>query len=184
MKKSLIAVFLCFIAFSFTSKAQNYKFGHINLQEVIYLMPEMDSAKVVIEKYGKDLQEIFVSMQNEYQTKVNTYQQMQASWSQAILQAKVQEIQGIEQRIQQYQQSAEQELSQKQNQVMAPIFQKANKAIQKVGKANGFTYIFDLSSGTVPYFDETTSVDVSVLLKKELNIPLDKKLPIQGTPQM
>lgn len=183
MKRIFTLVIVSLLCSSSAIMAQSLKFGHVNMQETIYLMSEMDSARVVLEKYGKNLEEIFVSMQTEYQTKLNAYQQSQATWSPAVLQAKEQELMEIQQRLQQYQQSAEQDLAQKQNQLLTPIYQKANEAIKKVGKANGFTYIFDISAGNIPYFDEAASTDVTPMLKKELNIPLDKKLPVQAPQQ-
>ena len=71
----------------------------------------------------------------------------------------------------------------KQQEVLAPIQMKANEAVQKVGRNNGFIYIFDISTGTLPYFDETKSIDVADMLKKALNIPLDKKLKQQQMAQ-
>ncbi len=184
MKKLLAVLAGLTILSSVCAFAQEYKFGHVNSQEIIYLMDEMDSARVVIEKYGAELEEIFVSMQNEYQTKLNTYQQMNATWSPAVLQAKEQELSEIGQRLEQYRQNAEQDITQKQNEVLSPIYQKANDAIKKVGEENGFIYIFDTSVGAIPYFNEKMSTDVTVLMKKALNIPLDKQLPTQTMPQI
>ncbi len=179
MKKLLIAILILVGSKSFVS-AQNFKFGHVNLQEVIYLMSEMDSAVKVLENYSKDLQDTFAQMQNEFTTKLNTFQQMSGSYTPAVLDAKTKELQGIEQRLEEFSQNAQADLQQKQMELFTPVTQKANEALQKIGNANGFTYIFDLSSSTIPYFNEDMSQDVSVLLKQELNIPLDKKLtPVQ-----
>ena len=35
--------------------AQNFKFGHINSDELIQAMPEFDSANVKLEKFRKEL---------------------------------------------------------------------------------------------------------------------------------
>ncbi len=177
MKKLGTLLILCFVCSMVPAKAQTFKFGHINLQETVYLMSEMDSAIVTLEKYSKDLQETFVSMQNEFQSKYNTYQQMSANWTPVVLQAKEKELQEMQQRLQQFEQSAQTELQQKQQEILAPIYKKANEALTKVGKANGFTYVFDISTATIPYVNDAVSINVSDMVKKELNIPLDKKLP-------
>jgi len=52
---------------------------------------------------------------------------------------------------------------------MKPIVDKANAAISKVAKANGFVYVFDVSTGAVAYFSDQ-SIDVLPLVKKELGI--------------
>lgn len=177
----LVAISLLII--SGASYAQNLKFGHINMQEIVFLMDEMDSARVVLEKYNKDIQDTYNAMLTEYQTKVSTYQQMAANWTPATQEAKANEIQNLEQRLNQYQQSAQMDLQNKQQELIMPIQQKASEAVNKVGRTNGFTYIYDLSIGAVIYFDEQSSIDVSNMVKKELNIPLDKKLPMGGQQQ-
>lgn len=175
MKKLTLILFIALFG-SMTSFAQELKFGHVNMQEVIFLMDEMDSAQVVLEKFGNELQETFVSMQNEFQSKVNTYQQMSANWTPAVMQAKTEELQSMEQRLQQFQASAQQDLQRKQQELIAPIQAKAYEEVSALGKANGFIYIFDTSIGSLCFFDETKSVDVTDMLKNALNIPLDKKI--------
>lgn len=176
MKKTAIILFLSILCSTSFISAQDLKFGHVNLQEIILLTAEMDSAQAVLERYGNDLQETFVSMQNEFQSKYNTYQQMSANWAPAVLDAKTKELEEMQARLQQFQQSAQNDLQSKQQELLAPIYRAANDAVAKVGKANQLIYVFDISTGGVPYFDETKSLDLAPLLKKELNIPLDKKV--------
>lgn len=175
MKKSLLIV----IAFIFASAsfAQELKFGHVNMQEIVYLMDEMDSARVVLEKYNQDIQDTYNSMVSEFQRKYTEYQQMAANWSPAVLEAKQKELQDIEVRIQEYQQSAQVDMQNKQQEIFAPIQMKANEAVQKVGRTNGLVYIFDISMGTIPFVNETLSIDVTPMVKAELNISPSKKLP-------
>ena len=175
MKKLVIIAFIALFS-SVSSFAQELKFGHVNMQEIILLMDEMDSAQVVLEKFGKELQETFVSMQNEFQSKVNTYQQMSANWTPAVMQAKTEELQSMEQRLQQFQASAQQDIQLKQQELLAPVQAKAYEALTNLGQANGFIYIFDISTGSVGYFNEKMRVDVSEMRKNALNIPLDKKM--------
>ena len=77
MKTLLKLSFVALLLVSTSSYAQTFKFGHINMQTLVQLMPETDSANVALEKYGKDLEETFQGMQKEFQTKYETYQQKQ-----------------------------------------------------------------------------------------------------------
>lgn len=172
----LLIVLLLFI--SANTSAQTLKFGHINLQELISVMPERDSALVKLDKYGKELQEQLETMQTEYQTKLNVYQQKQATWTAAILEAKQKELVDLQQRFEQYQNSASQDYQVMQNQLMTPVITKATAVITKLGKSNGLIYIFDTSSGTIPYIDPALSTDVLPLAKTDMKIPADKK-PMQ-----
>ena len=177
--KKLIIIISALVIGSSSMSAQTFKFGHLNVQEIAFLTSDMDSAQVVLEKYSKDLQDTFASMQNEFYTKYNSYQQNSASWTPAVLEAKQKELQEMEQRLQQFQQNASAELQQKQQQMLTPIFTKVSEAISTVGKSNGFTYIFDTSANSIPFINDAVSIDVAPMIKKNLNIPLDKKIKAQ-----
>ncbi len=166
--------------------AQNLKFGHINSQELISLMPERDSAIMQLERYAEDLEETLQAMQTEFQTKYTTYQQRQATWTAAVLESRTKELQEIDARIQQFQQTASQEYQQMQQILFAPVFQKANETIQKLGKDKALIYIFDTSSGAIPYINVDLSEDLLPSAKRELGIPADKTPMQRGfeSPQM
>jgi len=162
---------ILFVFSTTTSFAQTFKFGHINSQELIALMPDRDSAVVKLDKYSKDLQATVDEIQTEYQTKLNTYQQKQATWTAVVLEAKQRELQEIQNRYEQFQQSAGQDYQQMQQSIFAPVFQKANETIGKIGKD-------DTSTGAVPFFSTAQCVDIMPLAKTQLGIPADKK-PMQ-----
>ncbi len=176
LSKILLSVFLLA---SSTSFAQTLKFGHINSQELIAVMPERDSAVIKLEKYAAELESELKAMQAEFQTKYNTYQQKQATWTAAVLESKTKELQELDGRIQQYQQNASEEYQQMQQILYAPVFQKANETIKSIGKERGLIYIFDTSAGSLPYIDATLSEDILPLAKSALKIPADKK-PMQS----
>lgn len=173
--KQLTKVFLLFfllgpaVAFS-----QNYKFGHINSEELIALMPERDSAVVTLERHGNQLEEELQSLQTEFQTKLRAYEQKAATWTASTLEAKQKELQDLEVRMQRYQQSAQGEFQELQQALFQPIIIKANEAITRVGKEQGLIYIFDTSVGATPYIDFEKSIDVLPLVRTILNIPADK----------
>jgi len=175
-----LIVFVLLAGISGTVSAQNFKFGHINAQELIMLMPERDSAIVKWENYVKEVQEQIETMQVEFNNKMTVYQSKQATWSAIILEQKQKELQELTQRIEEFERTAQQDAQNMQRMLLSPVSEKAINAVKKVGKDNGFTYIFDISSGVLPYFNEDQSVDILPLVKKELGIPADKKLPTQS----
>lgn len=178
MKKIALFVFFLSVA-GFCANAQTLKFGHINTQELVSLMSEMDSARVKLDTYRAELVETMEGMQQEYTAKYNEYTKKEATWTPAIREAKEKEIQEMIQRLQQFEQSAQQEMQQMQQMLMAPVYQKAQEAINKVGKENGLTYIFDTSAGSIIYMDEAVSTNILPLAKKELGIPAEKVAPTQ-----
>jgi len=72
MKKYVILSVLFVLSCSVFSQAQTLKFGHINVQELVDLMPERDSAYVTFQKHQDDLEETYVSIQNELQAKLQS----------------------------------------------------------------------------------------------------------------
>ena len=52
---------------------------------------------------------------------------------------------------------------------MAPIMQKLDAAIQAVGQADGYVYIFDVARTPIAYIS-TQSVDVTAKVKAQLGI--------------
>ena len=177
--KKLTLAFLLFAGISFLAGAQNLKFGHINSSELVSLMTEMDSARVKLQAYQTDLEETLQGMEDEYNTKLTEYQRKSATWSATVKEAKEADIQSLVQRIQQFQQTASQEMQQMQQILMSPVVKKAQEAIEKVAKANNLIYVFDTSTGATVYTDDTQSMDILPLAKKELGIPAEKVAPSQ-----
>ncbi len=171
MKKLLGIILIAVLVSASNVFAQkgDYKFGHINSNELLSVMPERDSARIEIQSYSQMLQQEMEAMQVELQNKYTTYMEKQETYSDLVRQSKEQEIQEMQQRIQSFQQTAQQDLQQKEAELFQPIMDKAQAAIEKVAKANGFTYIFDLGAGGVLYFSDQ-SVDILPLVKKELGI--------------
>ncbi|MDR0763244.1 MAG: OmpH family outer membrane protein [Bacteroidales bacterium] len=176
--KKIIVILALAVGIVVPATAQHaYKFGHLNVSELIVLMPERDSAAAKMEAYAKDLQEQIETLQVELNNKVNVYQTKQATWSAAILEAKQKELQEMNQRIEEFQRTAQEDFARMQQTLLRPVQEKAMAAIVKVGKDNGFTYIFDTSTGALPYFSADHSENVLPLVKTELKIPADKIAP-------
>ena len=171
MKKVLgiILVAVLVSASSVFAQKGDYKFGHINSNELLSVMPERDSARAELQEYSKMLQQEMEAMQVEYQNKVNTYLEKQETYSDLVRQSKETEIQEMQRRVQEFQSTAQQDYQQKEAELFQPIMDKAQAAIEKVAKANGFTYVFDLGAGGVLYFSDQ-SIDILPLVKKELGI--------------
>ncbi len=166
MKKIMLIAVCAMLAV--TASAQ--KFGNINMGEVFEAMPE----RAQIQKDMEDLQAKYETelskMGDEYQKKVSDYVAEQDKLEKNIAEARAQEIDQLQQRIQNFREMAAKDLQTQQQSKVAPIIEKINKAIQAVGEKEGFTYIFDLSANNILYFSPSQCVDVLPLVKKELGI--------------
>jgi outer membrane protein len=130
-------------------------------------MPETDSLSKELKNYADYLDQQMQTMGQEYQKKVQDYQQNVAGMSDLIRQTKEKEITDLQQRIQAFQASADQDLQNKQQELFNPLIQKIKDAITAVGKENGYNYILDVGTGAVVYYQGD---DIMPLVKKKLGI--------------
>ena len=72
----------------------------------------------------------------------------------------------------QFQQDAQQQLDKAYRDMMEPIYKKLQDAVQAVGKAGAYTYVFDLNRTDIPYIDEAQSKDITNDIKTKLGISL------------
>lgn len=167
MKKIFLIAAAAIVSLSVS--AQNLKFAHVNYSELVQLMPEADQARAAMAASSKEAEETFQGMYEEYQTKMQQYQQKAESWTAAVRQSKEKELTDIQARLQEFQQTIQQELSQQQGQLMAPIQQKAIETVEKLAKEGGYIYVFEASS--MLYIDSKQSTDLTPAARKALNIP-------------
>ena len=169
MKKTLIAIAVCLLAFGGSAMAQkNVKLGHINSTDLMQIMPGRDSAQTVLQAEVAELEETLKSMQAEAEKRYNDYVANQAGWTELIRNTKQREIQDMAARIQEFQENAQKQLQDREAELLKPIVDRAKKAIEDVAKEGGYTYILDASSNTVLYSQD--SEDVMPLVKKKLGI--------------
>jgi len=144
------------------------KLGHINSNDLLLAMPERSSIEADIQKYAQELESQMTTMSKEYQAKVQKYQSMEATMTEAIKQDKIAEITNLEERISKFQQSAQKDLQAKEETLLKPLIDKAKKAIEDVAKENGYTYVFDAGVGVLLY--KKDSDDIMPLVKKKLGL--------------
>lgn len=169
MKKVTVLLILLFAGMASMVNAQTQKFGHIDMQQLIQVMPERTTALATLEKEATELEDMLMTMQQELQTMFQEYTTKRETMSELVRQAKEEDIQTKQQRIETFRGQADQQLQQKQQQLMQPIFEKADKAIADVAKENNLLYVFDVSSRVVLY-KSAQSIDVLPLVKKNMGI--------------
>lgn len=161
-----LIVFLCISSGVYAQKKQ--KFGHIDSNELLQLMPGRDSALAKIQAYAQTLENQLKAMQNELETKYQEYLSNETNMTDLIKQTKQKELQDIQARIETFQESAQTDLDKKQTELLKPIVDMAKAAIEKVAKDNAYTYIFDAGLGILLYSDPTE--DILPLVKLELGL--------------
>lgn len=140
MKKLIVLLFMIIPLGAF---AQEVKIAFVNTQEVFMAMPEVSAMEKQMadlnEKYKLELKQ----MQDEYQKKYSDFIAQQDSLTENIKLRRMQEIQDIQGRMDNFMQVAQQDVQKKQQELIQPVQEKLQKAIKSVGDEKGYTYIID-----------------------------------------
>ena len=172
MRKILLIAAM--VAMSVAASAQSLKWAYVDFNELVMLMPEMDEARATLDENQRTNEEILVAMYEEYQTKMQQYQEKAESWTPAIRESKEREIMEIQSRFEQTQQSLQVEIQQLQQSLQAPIYEKAQNTVTELAKAQGIAFVFEKSS--MLYVDPAQGVDLTPEARTALNIPADRTL--------
>lgn len=164
MKKILLLVAAALLFSVGTADAQKY--GHVNSGDILQVMPGVDSLQIKLQAFQSDLQAMYESMMNEYQTKKDKFDREVGTMSSAVRQVREKELEDLGLRIQEFQANAQEDLEEKQYELAKPFQDAIQNAIDKVAKANGFAYIFDTK--ILLYYE--SGEDITPLVKKELGI--------------
>ena len=146
--KQLKTLAIAFVLFITAQVSAQSKMAHIDVKELMTNMPEMKAAqsqlKTIQDTYDKE----YKGMVQEYQTKLQKYEQEAPTAGEAVNETRSKEMQGMGQRIQEFQQSASKQLQQKELDLLKPIMEKAQAAIKKVATAKGYDYVIDATEGS------------------------------------
>lgn len=162
IKKILLALVIAFPTMAFAQK-----FGVITTDQLIQSLPEMKEVQTTLEASSKKYEDEFKNLQDEMQKKYTEFQSLEEPTPSPIKDRRLQEMQELDQKIQQFRQTASEDLQRQQQQLMAPIQQKVMTAIQTVGQEGNFTFIFE---NMVPVYVGTDVTDVTPLVKAKLGI--------------
>ena len=150
------------------------QFAYVDFNELVMLMPEMDEARAAIEENSKINEGAYMDMVNEYQTKLQQYEEKSATWTQSVLEAKQRELMQIEQSIQQAQQDFSKEIQELQQRLQTPIIEEATQVVNDLAKAKGVAVVFEKSSFL--YVDPEQVVDLTPEARIILEIPEGRTL--------
>lgn len=144
------------------------KLGHIDRQQLLLTLPERKDAELKMKTFAEELDKRLRAMGAEYEATVADARARAETMTNTEREMAMREIQDLEQRIQAAQEKAQDDLAKQEEELLRPMVERSNAAIREVADANGFTYIFDTSTGFVLYFDK--GEDIMPLVKTKLGI--------------
>lgn len=144
MKKILkIVLTVAFVAGSTSVFAQ--KLGRINMQELVFAMPETAEMQKNLEAYQKELQDQLETIGVEFNNKLNEYTKQvsdkNSTMSDSVRQLKEKELNDLKTRYDEFVQVSQQDMQKKQGELLEPIIVKAQDAVKEVSKAGGYTVV-------------------------------------------
>jgi len=169
--KARIVVLSAFL-FLFVGKGisqENLKIGHVNIPEIIQKMPESDSIKTVIENETAEMENMYSEMIEEHEANLKKFDTEKDTYTDFIRTSKESDLMEMAAKIQQFQQNANQQLQKRNMELFQPVYKKINQAIEQVAQKNNFTYILELSSGSIAYHSPN-SQNINPLVYEELNL--------------
>lgn len=156
MIKSITKYLIIGAFFLASTSAFSQKYGYINSAELLVGLSEVKSADSSLDTYQKQLlakgEQMVQTFQKKYQTVAEEVQK--GTLSQIQIQQKEQELQTEQQTIQQYEVEVQQKLATKREELYKPILDKVKDVIVAYGKAEGYTMIFDTSTGGLLHADD------------------------------
>jgi outer membrane protein len=163
MKKITFLVLLS--ALTLSTIAQN-KFGHINAQEILLLMPDTKEAEKKLLEKENDIKTALQRLYAEAEAIELRFQQNEANLNELEKQDAQKEYQNIAERVQLYERTGQEDYQKMQQELLVPINKKLKDAISEVAVEGNYTYIF--ANEILHYKDEKN--DVSALVKKKLGL--------------
>ncbi len=168
--KNLILAISIFVSLSFAIEANAQKFGYINATQLLVELPEVKAADEQLLTYQNGLiakgQEMVQALETEY----NAY--IEEANTGALSQVQMQQKEGAmsvkQQEIQQYEQQVQNMIGTKRQELYQPILDKVNKVIETIGKEEGYTMIFDSSTGSI--LSSNAGDDISAKVKAKLGL--------------
>ncbi len=164
MKKLIV---LLFMILPLGVMAQEIKIAYVNVQEVFMAMPEMSSIESQLATLNENYTNELKVMQDEYQKKYSDFVAQQDSLTENIKLRRMQEIEDVRTRIENFVPVAQQDMQKKQQELYQPVQEKIQKAISAVGDEKGYTYIIDPQ---VFLYRSNNAIDATPFVKSKLGI--------------
>lgn len=164
IKKLLLAVL---VALPLSAAAQ--KFGVVSADEIFTAMPETAEIQKKLGEASKQYEDEYAKLNDEMQKKFAEYQQLEqdATTPASIKERRLQEMQDMDKKAQQFLQTAQQDLQRQQQQLSQPVQEKLMNAIKSVGAAQNLTMVFPAE---LPLYVSGEVVDITPMVKTQLGV--------------
>ena len=159
------------LAFAVSATAQT-KVGTIDIDFVLYQLPEIADVQKRVEDYGKTLDSDLNKKMETYQGLVNEYAQKDPTYTPEQRKTMQDSIIGVETDINKFRQNATQLIRLKRDEELQPLYSKIGASLEKVAQAEGYTQVMERSDILV-YIDNRFDLTLAVL--KDMGIEVKEE---------
>jgi len=145
--------------------AMAQKFGHVDTQSLMYSLPEFDKIQRELRAVGQQYENELSKMQEELKVEADEYDMEKATMSAEKQKETENRLNDMYNRIQQYATASQQTFEKQQEEKFGALKEKVKTAIQKVGKAGQYSYIFDKDT---PLYIGANTKDLTEEVRAEL----------------
>lgn len=159
---TLFAVFFLFCGSTF---AQDEKIAHVNLGNLLELLPETAEAEKRMEDLRDSLVTSFEDRVAQLEEDFGVFQRevAEGTISRVDQQKREQKFQQEQEQLRTFEQRMQQRLQQERQRKLSPILSKVETAIRQISEEEGYTFVFDVSGGSLLFAEESKDITGDVL---------------------
>ena len=180
MKTSRILFLIVLLSVTTLLSAQEGKFGYIDFNGTLKLMPEYMEAQIILLKTQSDYREEIERSKREFERQYIDFMLEQDYLSPSIVAKRQKELMDNNA---EFRDKVQSELETKRDELLLPLKNKLMKAVSEISKEQDLDYVIDTGKGAYLFINPDKGVDISEVVYKILGIDnIPDKVVEQGQP--
>lgn len=183
MKTSRTLFLIVLLSVTTLLSAQEGKFGYIDFNGTLRLMPEYMEAQIILLKTQSDYREEIERSKREFERQYIDFMLEQDYLSPSIVAKRQKELQLLMDNNAEFRDKVQSELETKRDELLLPLKNKLMKAVSEISMEQDLDYVIDTGKGAYLFINPDKGVDISEVVYKKLGIDnIPDKVVEQGQP--
>lgn len=183
MKTSRTLFLIVLLSVTTLLSAQEGKFGYIDFNGTLKLMPEYMEAQIILLKTQSDYREEIERSKREFERQYIDFMLEQDYLSPSIVAKRQKELQLLMDNNAEFRDKVQSELETKRDELLLPLKNKLMKAVSEICMEQDLDYVIDTGKGAYLFINPDKGVDISEVVYKILGIDnIPDKVVEQGQP--
>ena len=170
MKTSRTLFLIVLLSVTTLLSAQEGKFGYIDFNGTLKLMPEYMEAQIILLKTQSDYREEIERSKREFERQYIDFMLEQDYLSPSIVAKRQKELQLLMDNNAEFRDKVQSELETKRDELLLPLKNKLMKAVSEICMEQDLDYVIDTGKGAYLFINPDKGVDISEVVYKKLGI--------------